>query len=124
MSMAFHPHGTCFLWMREMIAWHVISDALIAMAYVVISFALIIFRSHISLSQALPRWAFASFGTFIFACGMTHVMDIVVVWFPIYVAQGTIKTICALASISTAAILVGVLRNFLKKPIYAPDKFY
>jgi len=112
MSM-FSPHGMCFLWHGDMILWHSLSDAVIALAYAIISAALLIFRRYVSTEQILSRWAFASFATFILACGMTHVMDMLVIWNPWYVAQGIVKSVCALASISTAFAVLGLLRKFV-----------
>src|SRR6202171_1044523 len=37
------PHGMCFLWQPELIALHVVSDSLIALAYYSIPIALIYF---------------------------------------------------------------------------------
>jgi hypothetical protein len=39
------PHGMCFLWQPELIALHVASDSLIALAYYLIPIALIYFVS-------------------------------------------------------------------------------
>ena len=41
----FSPHGICLLWEPELIWFHVISDALIALAYFSILFVLVIFVS-------------------------------------------------------------------------------
>jgi hypothetical protein len=44
-SSMFSPHGICLLWEPELIWLHVVSDAVIAMAYFSIPFALAIFVS-------------------------------------------------------------------------------
>ncbi len=44
-SSMFSPHGICLLWEPELIWLHVVSDAVIAMAYFSIPFALTIFVS-------------------------------------------------------------------------------
>lgn len=110
----FSAHGWCFLWQPDMIAWHTISDAFIALSYLAISLSLLSFRRYIAREQQLSRWAFASFATFITACGLTHVMDIVVIWQPAYMLQGAVKSVCAVASVSTAVILAGLLRDFVR----------
>lgn len=102
----FSAHGWCFLWNPELISLHVASDALIAIAYTVISVTLLVIRSRTSATAMVPRWIFRSFATFIFACGCTHVMDIITIFSPLYFLQGFIKLVAAAASISTAGIVV------------------
>ena len=41
-------------------------------------------------------------GVFILACGTTHVMGVLTLWYPAYWLDGTIKLFTALASIGTA----------------------
>lgn len=52
------------------------------------------------------RWMAALFGVFILSCGATHALSIVTLWHPIYVFEGTIKAVTALASLPTAIVLV------------------
>ena len=110
-----YPHGRCLLWNSPLITWHVISDSIVALAYLCIAICLFVFARYIAASQSISQWAFTSFGTFIMACSLSHVMDAVVFWYPWYVIQGFVKTICAAASVSTAVVLVGLLRRFIVK---------
>jgi PAS domain-containing protein len=48
------------------------------------------------------RGIFVLTGAFILACGTTHVMGIVTLWYPDYWLDGTIKLFTALVSIGTA----------------------
>lgn len=107
-----YPHGRCLLWNGMLLSWHVTCDSIIALSYLVISCVLYIFSRHIDTSQVISRWAFNSFATFILACACTHVMDIVVIWWPAYYFHGVVKTVCAAASLSTAVILFNLFRNF------------
>src|SRR5260370_42654009 len=59
------------------------------------------------------RWLFLCFGIFITACGATHVMEVVTLWFPAYWASGTIKLVTALASLPTAILVVQILPEAL-----------
>ena len=78
----FMPHGHCYFWRPEILWLHVVSDALIALAYFSIPVALFYFtRKRRSLAF---DWIFLMFGVFICACGTTHLLEIVTVWQPMY----------------------------------------
>ena len=113
-SSMFSPHGICLLWEPELIWLHVVSDALIAMAYFSIPFALAIF---VSKRRDLKfGWIYWSFGTFIMACGLTHVLSIYTLWVPIYGIEGLVKAATAGASILTAGMLWPLLPKLLSIP--------
>jgi len=110
----FMPHGMCYLWQSHILALHVISDALIAIAYATIPFTLLYFvRKRRDLQF---NWMFVCFAVFIVACGATHVMEIVTVWSPVYWLSGGIKAITALASVPTAFLLIKLIPEALKIP--------
>jgi signal transduction histidine kinase len=110
----FMPHGMCYLWRPDVLALHVIADALIALAYFSIPFTLLYFvrRRH----DLKFQWMFVSFAVFIIACGATHVMEIVVIWHPLYWLSGGIKAVTALASVPTAILLVRLVPQALRLP--------
>ena len=113
-SSTLSPHGICLLWEPELIWLHVASDALIAIAYFSIPFALVIFVSkRRDLKFGYLYWAFA---IFIVACGLTHVLSIYTLWVPIYGIEGLMKAATAAASIFTAAILWPLLPQLLSIP--------
>jgi PAS domain S-box-containing protein len=113
-SSTLSPHGICLLWEPELIALHVVSDALIAIAYFSIPFALVIFVSkRRDLRFGYIYWAFA---IFIVACGLTHVLSIYTLWVPIYGIEGLVKAATAVASLFTAAILWPLLPQLLSIP--------
>jgi PAS domain S-box-containing protein len=110
----FMPHGMCYLWKPGLLALHVISDALIALAYATIPFTLLYFvRKRHDLQF---NWMFVCFAVFIVACGTTHVMEIVTVWEPAYWLSGTVKAITALASVPTAFLLLRLVPQALALP--------
>src|SRR5580692_10378807 len=113
-SSMFSPHGLCLLWEPELIWLHVISDALIALAYFSLPFALAIFVSK--RRDLRFGWVYWSFGIFITACGMTHVMSIWTLWVPIYGIEGLVKAVTAAASIVTAGMLWPLLPKLLTIP--------
>ncbi len=113
---AYMPHGMCLLWQPGLVALHVASDLGIALAYFAIPISLAIFvrkrkdldRQHIALALL--------FAVFITACGLTHVASIVVLWIPLYGAEGVLKAITALASLITAIILPFLVPALLRIP--------
>ena len=110
----FMPHGMCYLWRPDVLSLHVASDALIALAYFSIPFTLLYFvRKRRDLKF---QWMFVCFAIFIVACGTTHLMEIWVIWHPVYWISGSIKAITALASVSTAILLVQLVPQALRLP--------
>src|SRR6266852_2975647 len=108
------PHGFCYQWKPLLVWLHVISDTLIAVAYFSIPPILIYL---VKKKRDLPfDWMFVCFGTFIAACGATHLMEVVTLWLPLYWISGGVKVITALASLSTAALLVRVVPRVLCLP--------
>jgi hypothetical protein len=110
----YSPHGICLLWEPELIWLHVVSDALIALAYFSIPFALAIFVSK--RRDVEFGWVFWAFAIFIMACGVTHLMSIYTLWVPIYGIEGITKALTAIASIVTAAVLWPLLPKLLAIP--------
>ena len=108
------PHGVCLLWDTNLVWLHVVSDAVIMLAYYAIPFGLVYFvRKRQDLAF---HWIFLLFGAFIFACGTTHLMNIWTLWQPLYVLEGGIKLLTAGASIVTAIILVPLIPKALALP--------
>ncbi|WP_432383436.1 ATP-binding protein [Duganella sp. P38] len=111
---SFMPHGHCFLWIPSILWTSVISDALIALAYLTIPISLVYF---IRKRRDMPfDWMFIAFGVFIPACGATHIADIWVVWNPDYVMSATLKAITAAASVVTAIAMVRLIPIALRIP--------
>jgi PAS domain S-box-containing protein len=113
-SDGFMPHGMCYLWRPGVLALHVASDSLIALAYFSIPFTLIYFvRKRPDLRFG---WIFLSFAAFIIACGTSHVMEIWTIWHPTYWLSGGVKAMTALASVPTAILLVKLVPTALRVP--------
>src|SRR5260221_4027680 len=103
-SPEFMPHGFCYLWDRNLIWLHLISDVVIALAYFSIPLTLVYF---VRKRMDLPfDWMFLMFGLFIVACGSTHVMEVWNLWHADYWLAGTIKAINAIGSNVNAILLV------------------
>jgi signal transduction histidine kinase/ActR/RegA family two-component response regulator len=97
------PHGMCLLWQPGLIWLHILSDSTIAIAYFTIPFALVYFvsRRH----DLAFRGIFVLSGAFILACGTTHVMGVLTLWYPAYWLDGTIKLLTAVISIGTSFVM-------------------
>jgi signal transduction histidine kinase/DNA-binding response OmpR family regulator len=105
------PHGHCYLWQTPLVALHLVSDALIAIAYFSIPTMLIYFvskRSDIPFSKV-----FVLFGAFIVLCGTGHLLDIWTLWHPDYWVSGVERALTALVSCYTALQLIELLPKFL-----------
>lgn len=93
---------------------HGLSDALIAIAYFVIAFALWYF---VQKRQDVPfRLLFGLFVAFIAACGVTHILAVWTLWVPQYWLSGTAKAITAFVSVYTAITIVPLIPSALDLP--------
>ena len=97
------PHGFCLSWSPSLIGVHVISDAVIGLAYFSIPLAIAAFIRH--RPDLKYGWVAYLFLAFILACGTTHFMAILTLWVPAYGIEGLIKVVTALLSIATAILL-------------------
>src|SRR4030095_15509525 len=108
------PHGYCYLWNPGLVGLHVVSDGLIALAYLSIPFSLVQF---VRKRKDVPfHWIFLAFGIFIVSCGATHAMEIWTLWHADYVASGAVKAVTAAVSVATAVMLVRVMPEALALP--------
>ncbi|SRR6266700_181778 len=108
LSSAFLPHAFCYAWDRRLISLHVVSDILIWLSYVAIASTLVylVWRAR---AEIPFHWIFLAFGTFIVACGFTHLMEVITLWKPVYWLSGYVKVITAVASVMTAVVLPPVV---------------
>ncbi len=107
------PHRMCFDFQPPLIWLHAVSDLLIGISYVVISFLLayLVRRAR----RLMPfSWVIVAFGLFIVACAGTHFMDVVTLWIPVYWLSGAVKAVTAVASVATAVALPGVIPQLLR----------
>ena len=108
------PHGFCLSW-RPNVFWTLVgADAAIAVAYFLISTALMVFlwkRRDVSL-----RGIGAMFAAFILLCAASHVSDILTMWLPEYGSQIVIKIATATVSLITAAAMWKMMPEALLIP--------
>jgi signal transduction histidine kinase len=113
-SQGFEPHGHCYLWLPEILWLHVISDALITLAYYSIPLALI-YLVH-KRRDLTYGWMVAMFGAFILLCGTTHVMSLWTVWHGTYRIEGLVKLLTAVVSVATAVALWPLIPTLIALP--------
>jgi len=110
-TLSFIPHGHCYLWQSQLVGLHVLSDALIFIAYFSIP---IILLDFVRRRKNLPYInIFLLFAAFIIACGLTHLMAIVTLWYPLYWISGTLKAITAFISVVTVAAMIPLVPEAL-----------
>jgi PAS domain S-box-containing protein len=107
-------HGFCITWNPALLWTMVGSDATIAAAYFSIPLAIASFVRR--RGDASLNWVAALFCGFIFACGVTHVMDIWTIWRPDYWLQALAKLLTAAVSLATAVVLWPLIPQALRIP--------
>ena len=113
-STQFIPHGHCYLWQTPLVGLHAISDVVIVLAYFSIPLLLFYF---IRQRQDVPfDRIFLLFSAFIFSCGITHLMSVITLWYPLYWVSGIIKATTGLISIATAIELYQLMPQLLTIP--------
>ncbi|MBS0347907.1 MAG: EAL domain-containing protein [Proteobacteria bacterium] len=114
------PHGYCLSWRPELIASYVLGNGLIAFSYFSIPFFIFRFvRQRPDIEFKKLHWLFA---IFIFACGITHVLHVVELWWPVYYIESLAVIITALVSLLTAITVWKLLPDFLEFPSIAQLK--
>ncbi len=106
------PHGYC-IGSLPLILVHALADMSIFVAYVSISLCLLYYRKFTDVFR--PSWVTIAFAIFIFSCGLTHLMDALVLWVPWYRMQAGVKVLCALSSMATAAAMPKAIHDLLVK---------
>lgn len=91
-----------------------LANGLIAVSYASIPIFLTIFirkRSDMPFS-----WAFILFGAFILACGSTHLVHVIGLWWAVDWWQATVDSLTAIISVATAVAVWPMLPKLLKIP--------
>jgi hypothetical protein len=110
---SYMAHGYCLLWKPWLVGIHAGSDALIFIAYTAIPIAIFLFIRKRQIEFSALAWLFIAF---IFLCGVTHIVNLVTLWFPIYETQGWIKLVTAMVSIATAIVIFPLVPKALAIP--------
>lgn len=111
---SYMAHGYCLLWKPWLVTLHAASDFLIFAAYFAIPVAIWIFvskRPNVEM-KGMARL----FAAFILWCGLTHIINLVTLWWPIYEFQGFVKAITAGISVVTAVMIFPLIPKALAIP--------
>jgi PAS domain S-box-containing protein len=111
---AYMAHGYCLLWKPWLIASHASSDLLIFGAYSAIPVAIFVFIRRRKDLELKPL-AFL-FAAFIFLCGLTHLIQGVTLWWPVYETQAYVKVATAMVSVATAIAIFPLIPKALAIP--------
>lgn len=108
----FLPHWYCLAGNTRLLWTTVLGDLFIGLSYVVISATLVyILRRS---GKALPYQGFFwAFGLFIVSCGVTHFLEIVTVWQPVYWLSASAKILTAVSSVGTAIVLTVAAQDII-----------
>lgn len=111
----FMPHGMCYLWQTDVLWTTVVADLFTAVAYFSFTIAFIVFvkkRKNLQYS-----WFFVLAGSIVFlACGVSHLLAVVVIWKPIYGVLAIVKAMTAISSVVAGVAIWYVLPFFLELP--------
>ena len=108
------PHGVCWSWEPWVVWTNVIPDAVIALSYLAISLTLLrlIWRRR----ELAFNGMVLLFGAFIFACGLTHGLEVYNTWHGAFRLAGAVKIVTAAASLGTAVQLLRLQPKILLAP--------
>jgi PAS domain S-box-containing protein len=112
----FAPHGYCLAWQDNLLALHVFSDAIIFLAYMLISIFLGMYFVKKGSRLSEHCRVLTLFALFILGCGFTHLMGVITIWQPWYYQEGMIKLFTAIISICTAGYLYLLMPTLMQVP--------
>lgn len=109
------PHFTCWGGDALMVWLHTLADSLIALSYFAIPAALFYLarKHHV---KKLSR-VFIIYGLFILGCGVTHVFDVLTVWYAnyaVYLVDGLVRAATGVVSAVAAYVTVKCAADALK----------
>jgi two-component sensor histidine kinase len=108
-------HGYCLLWQPWLVALHAVPDLFIFLAYTSIPLTLLrLLKRRPDLAEY--RGLTFLFSSFILLCGVTHLIGLVTLWFPLYAVHGTFKAITAIVSVLTAITIVPLVPQLANLP--------
>ncbi len=94
------PHSVCWRGDSSLIWTVAVSNGVIFASYIGISAALLRTVFLVNLGPLAP--VATLFGFFILTCGLTHLMDVVMIWYGAFWLQAIVTVICTIPSLVTA----------------------
>ncbi|WP_088343100.1 MULTISPECIES: ATP-binding protein [Rhodomicrobium] len=111
------PQGYCLLWRQDLVTLHAVSDIVLAVAFVIIPAGLWHFARH--RTDLEFRGLFLLFAAVILLTGITHLIDMITTWMPIYGAHGVMKALTATVAVAAAYVLWPAIPKALSAPTLA-----
>ncbi len=108
------PHGVCFAWRPDLVFAHAGADLMITVAYLAIPIAL--YKLVRARADIQFGWVLYTFAAFILLCGLTHAVNMYVLWEPNYAFQALVKLATAIVSIATAVLVWRILPKLYALP--------
>lgn len=117
MQNIFLPHSHCILYNEELIIGLTVSNAVIFLSYIWIAFKLLqfVFKAKDKEYIESNKFIIISFSLFIGFCGLTHLSDIVTMWYAYWFMDMYIRIFTAFFSVSTAILIGRFMMNQLKR---------
>ena len=116
----FMPHGYCISWNTGLIAALVVGNLLIAISYFTIPLVILRFiRQRSDIDFRHLHWLFAAF---IVTCGITHLLHVVALWYPVYYLEAAMDMLTAVVSVVAAISLWKLLPTVVSTPSSAQLK--
>ena len=116
----FTPHGFCLAWEPQLLWLTIIAHAGTALAY--FGIPLMLLAASITRVLVIPRWLLAMFAVFILACGVSHLLEILVLWYPYYWALAIEVSATALISLTTLYVLPLGVVHIRRRETSAPGE--
>lgn len=110
----FEPHYIHFIDVPQLMWLIIFGNLIIATAYFSIPLALAVVGYR--RKELAHNWLFWLFCTFIFFCGITHILHVIVFWYPIYAMEGVMDMATGLISLVTAVMLWKLVPSFIRVP--------
>lgn len=99
----FTPHGFCLFWDPDLITLEIVGNAAVALAYFAIPLQIALVAIHANLP--IPRWVLWLFTWFILLCGISHVLNIVTLFRPLYWLEAIEVAVTGFVSLATAVLI-------------------
>src|ERR1039458_5471081 len=108
------PHSFRYFGETGLLRLHLVSQSLIALACFLVSIALL---RTVRLRRGFRfNGLLICFAVFLMACGVTHGMELVTQWLPLYWVSGGVEAATAAISILTLVVLLRITPNALAIP--------
>jgi len=101
-------------WLGPLLSTYVISNVLISLSYFSMPVALAYFAWRCP--DFHYRWLLRLLAVFLVACGTTYLMDVIMLWRPVYGLNTLIREIAAVASVVTSIMLWPYIHRTIKLP--------